>query len=120
MGKPLRAILFACANLTLLFGALQVANPDHRSADHPLGDFHRWPWTKLNDQPALLDSYVMELCRPPTKVESHQWEVDPHRKNYINVYVNGRGRSEMLSGANLPVGTVIVKEQLASPEGPAV
>ncbi len=113
----------------LLFGALHASNPDGRSKQHPLGDFHRW--TKLNGAPAALDRYVMELCRSPTELEQHQMEVDPHtdymhqahmnddmQTNYVNVYVNRRGVKEMLSGAALPVGSVIVKEKLATPAGP--
>ena len=115
MHRSFSFALAATGSLTLLFAGLHAANPDYRSAKHPLGDFHRW--TKLNPEPALLDSYVDELCGPGPKA-IHQREVDPHAKTFITVWVNGTGREAMLNGKNLPVGTVIVKEKLATEKGP--
>jgi hypothetical protein len=71
-------------------------------------------WTKVNDKPQIMQSITAQLCSDVRK----QSLKDPHENKYVNVYVNRIGKDEMLTKLNprFPVGTVIVKEKLSSPE----
>jgi Cytochrome P460 len=72
-------------------------------------------WTKANDKPKIMHSDVLALCRAPLPKELDN---DIHNNRYINVYVNSIGKTEMLTKKNpeFPVGTIIVKEKLDTPD----
>jgi hypothetical protein len=78
-------------------------------------------WTKVNDAPQLMPERVAAACQiwlSPTLVEV-DGKGNPHRNKYFTVYVNDTGRDAMLKQTTprFPVGTVIVKEKLASSDG---
>ena len=75
-------------------------------------------WTKVNDKPQYMASKVAAMCAIPTKAQIDKEKSNPHLEKFINVYVNSIGKDEMMTKKNpkFPVGTVIVKEKLSSPE----
>lgn len=75
-------------------------------------------WVKVNDEPKLMFSEVAKLCADVrTEIMDAKFE-NPHYKKYINVYVNSIGKDEMLTKEKpvFPIGTVVVKEKLSSPD----
>ena len=75
-------------------------------------------WTKVNDKPQYMAPRVSAMCAAPTKAQIDKEKSNPHLEKFINVYVNSTGKDEMLTKKNpkFPVGTVIVKEKLSSPD----
>lgn len=75
-------------------------------------------WTKINDKPQFMPARISSMCARPTQLQIDAEEKNPHLKKFITVYVNAVGKTEMLTKKNpkFPVGTVIVKEKLSSPE----
>lgn len=82
-------------------------------------------WTKVNPRPLEMFKTVAELCAAPTlhnRVDSAKPQADnPHFRKFITVYVNATGRAAMLEQKTpkFPVGSVIVKEKLASEKSSA-
>ncbi|HVE57664.1 MAG TPA: hypothetical protein VNB22_12600, partial [Pyrinomonadaceae bacterium] len=74
-------------------------------------------WTKVNDKPQIMDYLVRSYCAPASGLGLK----NPHSDKYINVYVNSIGEDEMLTKKypKFPVGTILVKEKLSSPDRPA-
>ena len=72
-------------------------------------------WTKINDTPQIMRTEVQALCRA---ILQKDLDNNIHNNRYINVYVNSIGKTEMLTKKNpkFPVGTIVVKEKLDSPE----
>lgn len=75
-------------------------------------------WTKVNDEAKRMDSTTAILCARPTAAQEDRDSKDPHKNKYINVFINSLGKDEMLTkkSPKFPVGTVIVKEKLSSPD----
>lgn len=78
-------------------------------------------WSKVSKDKFIMEPVSAEACFIPTRkipTEGSDLENSPHKDKYINVYVNTIGESEMLTKKNpkFPVGTVIVKEKLATPD----
>lgn len=71
-------------------------------------------WTRVTPGPVLIVDPQIALCAaaaPPRSAAS-----SPHAGKYIHVYVNRPGRQPMLraKAPRYPVGTIIVKEKLAT------
>ncbi|MBI5929115.1 MAG: cytochrome P460 family protein [Chloroflexi bacterium] len=75
-------------------------------------------WTRLNDEPFNVSAALWALCRLPSP-EEEAYLASPHAEYYINVYVNDVGRELITQEGprTLPVGTIVVKEKLATLEG---
>lgn len=78
-------------------------------------------WTKINDKPQFMASRVAAMCASPTQKQIDDEAKNPHIEKFINVYINSPGKDEMLTkkSPKFPVGTVIVKEKLSSPDSTA-
>jgi hypothetical protein len=75
-------------------------------------------WTKVNDQPRKMWSRISSQCTLPTLAQEKAEATNPHKDKFVNVFVNSIGEKEMLTKKypKFPVGTVVVKEKLASPD----
>ena len=75
-------------------------------------------WTKVNQKPEIVESKLAIQCARPTQAQMDADAKNPHNDKYITVYVNDIGKDEMLTKKypKFPVGTVIVKEKLATSE----
>jgi Cytochrome P460 len=78
-------------------------------------------WTKISKDNFTMNATTSSLCASPGKMtptKGSDIENSPHKDKYINVYVNSIGKDEMLTKKNpkFPVGTVVVKEKLTSPD----
>jgi hypothetical protein len=75
-------------------------------------------WTKVNDQPQKMLSRISSQCARATPAQEEAESTNPHKDKYVNVFVNAIGEREMLTkkSPKFPVGTVVVKEKLASPD----
>ena len=77
-------------------------------------------WTKVSKNNSRMDSVTAVACAAIIReipIKGSDIEKSPHHNKYINVYINAIGKSEMLTKKKpkFPVGTVIVKEKLDSP-----
>ncbi|MBZ0320769.1 MAG: cytochrome P460 family protein [Anaerolineae bacterium] len=75
-------------------------------------------WTRLNEEPFNVSAMLWALCRLPS-AEEEAYLDSPHAEYYINVYVNEVGRDLITQEGprTFPIGTVVVKEKLATLEG---
>lgn len=75
-------------------------------------------WTKVNKNPETVSSKISAQCARPTQAQTDEDANNPHNDKYITVYVNDNGKDEMLTKKfpKFPIGTVIVKEKLTTPE----
>jgi len=72
-------------------------------------------WTRVNPQPTLLHLRRATDCAlPPDERPGTAGEENPHRDNFVTVYVNDAGRRAMLKEKwpRFPLGSLIVKEKL--------
>lgn len=78
-------------------------------------------WTKVNKDPERVTPALSAQCARATQAQIDQDAKNPHNDKYITVYVNDLGKSEMMTKKTpkFPVGTVIVKEKLTTPESTA-
>jgi hypothetical protein len=70
-------------------------------------------WQKANAAPVWYDSSIAAMCAAATPQSSPR---GPHSDKFILVYVNETGRESLLRQKTpvFPVGSIIVKEKLAS------
>lgn len=75
-------------------------------------------WTRLNEEPFNVSAMLWALCRLPS-AEEEAYLDSPHAEYYINVYVNELGRDLIVQEGSrtFPIGTIVVKEKLATLEG---
>ncbi len=78
-------------------------------------------WTKVSQDDFKMDAAASIACAAAVRevsIKGSDIENSPHKDKYINVYINAIGRDEMLTKKNpkFPVGTVVVKEKLSSPD----
>jgi len=75
-------------------------------------------WAKVNTKPQFIMSPLDMLCVGPTKAQLDAEKQDPHVRHFMLCYVNAIGEHAMLHEKNpkFPVGSVIVKEKLDSPD----
>ena len=71
-------------------------------------------WTRVNPEPVLMEPRVALMCAMPLPVKNRVMEKEnPHKFNYITVYVNDIGSKAMYAKKpDFPMGSVIVKEKL--------
>ena len=71
-------------------------------------------WTLVNPTPQLMEPRVSTDCA----MRPGRQEPSPHVDKYISVFVNSVGRDEMMTKRHpkFPVGSMIVKEKLGSPD----
>jgi Cytochrome P460 len=114
-------VLAVCLCITILVGSAvfggDLTNP--KSPPKPdlvsiLQNYKTWP--KVNREPFRVNSVINQLCANPgqllrKKIKDSQ--DNPHLDAYIDVYVNGKGRTAMLKHGDttFPLGAVIVKEK---------
>ena len=74
-------------------------------------------WTLVNPTPQLMEPLPAISC---TMIPGRQ-EPSPHLHKYISVFVNPVGREEMMTKRQpkFPIGSMIVKEKLGSPDSTA-
>ena len=81
-------------------------------------------WKKVNAEPHQVFSALAVQCRMVTAADlaREKAQANPHtdypKDKFVTVYVNGLGEKPMLrqKNPNFPVGTIIVKEKLPTPE----
>jgi Cytochrome P460 len=73
-------------------------------------------WTRVTAKPHKVISRIFTLCASPTDQQIEREKDNPHTDKYVVVYVNETGRKAMLEqpDPHFPVGSVIVKEKLAT------
>ena len=71
-------------------------------------------WALVNPTPQLMEPRVSTDCAFPGGRQGPS----PHENKYISVFVNSLGREEMMTKRHpkFPVGSMIVKEKLGSPD----
>ena len=110
--------LLACNLLTMLDPASDASSsalPDEE-AQAIVADYQTW--TRLNNEPFNVSAGLWALCRLPS-AEEEAYLDSPHAEYYINVYVNDAGRDLIVREGSraFPIGTIVVKEKLATLEG---
>lgn len=78
-------------------------------------------WTKASKSNFVMNTASATACaatRREVPIKGSEIEKSPHKDKYINVFVNAVGKEAMLmqKRPKFPVGTVIVKEKLSSPD----
>jgi hypothetical protein len=125
--RPSKTKLIIMVLSTLVFAAgiaLGGNARDHRSNRQKSDQFghtaayirgHR-KWTLVNPIPVIMGSRIAQLCAGPTPALQTLEDGNPHRDRFVSVYVNPVGRHAMMreKRPRFPVGTVIVKEKVAS------
>ncbi len=73
-------------------------------------------WVRVNQRPHPVVSHLALLCRSLTAKEKARVASDPHKDNFVTVYVNKIARQAMLyqKKPKFPQGSLIVKEKLSS------
>ena len=107
----MKAIFFAVGALGILAPLLAAPNP----ADTDIRNYKRW--SVANENAVKMSDIVSALCAPATlKQSASTAKESPHRQYFLRAYVNDIGEKQFLHKANpyMPVGTIIVKEKLAS------
>jgi hypothetical protein len=97
------------------FGALATLPllPKGKSLD--IGGYKKW--APANEQPVKMSAAVSALCIAPNTRQLMSTDPrSPHKDYFLKVYVNAIGAAQFLKDAtpDLPVGTIVVKEKLAS------
>lgn len=114
--------LLACSLLSMMDGitAPESVPSENSAADiqTAIADYESWP--RLNEEPYNVAAGLWILCTLPS-LEQEAYLASPHAEFYINVYVNELGLPLMENdtGRTFPVGTIIVKEKIATLEGDA-
>jgi Cytochrome P460 len=114
-------VLAVCLCVTILVGSAVFGgglthpkSPPKPDLVSILQNYKTWP--KVNREPFRVNSVTIQLCANPgqllrKKIKDSQ--DNPHLDAYIDVYVNGKGRTAMLKHGDttFPLGAVIVKEK---------
>src|SRR5688572_19924406 len=71
-------------------------------------------WTLVNPTPQLMEPASAISCA----IIPGRQEPSPHLNKYVSVFVNPAGREQMMTklSPKYPIGTMIVKEKLGSPD----
>ena len=83
--------------------------------DPDLASFSNYrQWTKVNPTPQLMEPLSSLSCA----IAPGRQEGSPHLDKYVSVFVNSVGREQMMTkrSPKFPVGSMIVKEKLESPD----
>ena len=94
-----------------------VALPSAPDKLKPLDIDNYKTWHRVNKTPVKMSAHVAALCINPTAAQRKSTDPDsPHRDYFLRVYVSRAGKKFEEAKTPLPVGTVIVKEKLKTPE----
>lgn len=110
-----KMVLLGVAVLSAGILAACFAFPDAKTPSKteasPITGYKRW--TRVNEKPQWVVSYVALLCRNVLPEEVEREKTNPHNDKFMIVYVNAAGRKAMLEQKlpRFPVGSVIVKEK---------
>jgi hypothetical protein len=107
------ALLFVPALVTL--GCMVEGQSSQQPADRDLTALAEYrQWTLVNPTPLLMEPVSAASC----VAVSGRHESSSHGPKYISVFVNLAGREAMMNGQppKFPVGSMIVKEKLGSPD----
>ena len=114
LGKSVALILSAG---TLMYVASEPVKPKGDANLAKLVTDYR-SWKRVNGSPKLMPPKISELCRDTTGMKDppERSTVSPHDVRWFNVYVNRIAEPAMWSTGRtqFPVGSIIVKEKLAS------
>ena len=71
-------------------------------------------WTLVNPTPQLMEPASALSCA----IIPGRQETSPHLNKYVSVFVNPAGREQMMTkrSPKYPIGTMVVKEKLGSPD----
>ena len=106
-------IAFLIVPVLAMFGYAAATYSSPSAADPDLASLAKYrQWTLVNPTPQLMEQAPANLCGRVTGRE----EGSPHLHKYISVFVNSIGRDQMMTKRNpkYPVGSMIVKEKLAT------
>jgi Cytochrome P460 len=125
--------------------ALFSLTPPQKAPDNPIASYKTWPCLMKEPELVTTPSFQFSCMGPTQRQQEIRW-IDPHfsqsrpkpevlssytTKKYVRVYVNPLGKKALDAASQkapryfghlypelpaLPVGTVVVKEKLASPE----
>jgi hypothetical protein len=125
--KPVRIAAAALFAPLALAAVAQVPKPTPNVAAAPPGAEPKLPgiskyrsWGAVNAEPYRVSSQVSMLCRMPSAREraaliQQERTVNPHADYHIRVYVTPTSKAAFRwKDKELPVGTTVVKEKLAS------
>jgi hypothetical protein len=107
--------LLACSLLSMMGESAESEPIENTSPDIEAAIAQYETWTRLNEEPYNVSMALWTLCRLPFG-EEEAYLASPHAEFYINVYVNELGLPLMENDTNrtFPVGTIIVKEKIAT------
>lgn len=114
MRKTLLSVLLFIPTLALLNCVVVTeSTPIVPDSDLPILATYR-QWTLVNPTPQLMEPLPAKSC---TMIPGRQ-EPSPHLHKYVSVFVNPIGREAMMTRGEtkFPVGSMIVKEKLDSPD----
>ena len=107
------ALLFLPA-LTMV-GCAEVSRSSPKEPDSDLPTLAKYrQWTLVNPTPQFMEPLSALSCA----INVGRQEDSPHLRKYVSVFVNPVGREQMMTkqSPKFPVGTMIVKEKLGSPD----
>lgn len=114
MRKTVLSVLLFIPTLALLGCAVTSQSaPSAQDNDLPVLAKYR-QWTLVNPTPELMEPLPAISC---SRIMGRD-ETSPHIHKYISVFVNSVGREAMMTKRRpkFPVGSMIVKEKLGSPD----
>ena len=114
MKRPaMKNLLLISAAAMLAYAIVGQSSPNVAEGDLPnLAKYRQW--TLVNPTPQLMEPLAAASC---AMIAGRQ-EPSPHLHKYISVFVNAEGREAMMTKQQpkFPIGSIIVKEKLASPD----
>jgi hypothetical protein len=96
-------------------GCAEVISSTPKPQDNELADLAKYrQWTLVNPTPQLMERQSAQACA----IIPGRQESSPHLNKYVSVFVNPVGRDQMMTTQQpkFPVGSMIVKEKLGSPD----
>ena len=113
MTKRTILLTFVLIPSLILLGLAVVSYSSPSAPDSDLGSLAAYrQWTLVNPTPQLMEPLAAISC---ALIPGRQ-EPSPHLHKYISVFVNPVGREQMMTKQTpeFPVGSMIVKEKLAT------
>ena len=104
-----------CITALAVFGCAVASQSSPTVPESDLAKLAKYrQWTLVNPTPQLMEPKVSTDC---AMIRARE-QKNPHLDKYISVFVNSVGRDEMMTKRHpkFPVGSMIVKEKLGSPD----
>jgi hypothetical protein len=94
----------------------EVIVPDNAPTASLISGYRQW--SRVNPEPQIVASRIAIQCSLPTPAQREIEGGNPHNDKWVVVYVNELGRAAMMGQKNpvFPLGSIIVKEKLATKE----